>query len=144
MTVRKVKKVNKYRAQTTHGGGSRKKRRGAGSRGGRGMAGTGKKSGHKVAGMPLQLGSKGFFAHNVKVKSVNLMIFTDKKLEKFLTKEKIKKEGDYYIINLKQIGYDKLLGSGRLNKKLKITVNSITPKAEEKILAAGGEVVKKE
>ena len=141
MSVRKTKKVNKYRAHTTHGGGHRKKRRGAGSRGGRGRAGTGKKSGHKVAGMPPQLGKKGFFAHNFKTVSVNLMIFTEKNLEKWLNKEKIKKEGDLYVIDLKQLGYDRLLGSGHLNKKLKIKVNYITPKALEKVKVAGGEVI---
>ena len=48
MVVRKAKKVGKYRAKTTHGGGHRKKRTGAGSRGGRGLAGSGKRAGHQV------------------------------------------------------------------------------------------------
>ena len=56
----KRKKVNKYRGHTTHGGGHRKKRRGAGSRGGRGRAGSGKRAGHKKAGGVVISGSKGF------------------------------------------------------------------------------------
>ena len=47
MVVQRKKKVGKYRSHTTHGGGHRKKRRGAGSRGGRGNAGSGKRAGHK-------------------------------------------------------------------------------------------------
>ena len=41
MIIRR-KKVNKYRGSQTHGSGAKKKRRGAGNRGGRGMAGPGK------------------------------------------------------------------------------------------------------
>ena len=44
MSVNKTKKVGKYRGSKTHGGGHMKKRRGAGNRGGRGMAGTGKRA----------------------------------------------------------------------------------------------------
>ena len=55
MVVNRRKKVVKYRGHSNHGGGMRKKRRGAGSRGGRGNAGTGKRAGHKKAGMPPQL-----------------------------------------------------------------------------------------
>ena len=49
MVVYKRKKVTKYRGSVTHGGGSRKKRRGAGSIGGRGNAGTG-----KIPGLSMQ------------------------------------------------------------------------------------------
>ena len=43
----KVKKVRKFRGSHTHGYGSKKKHRGAGSRGGRGMAGSGKRADQK-------------------------------------------------------------------------------------------------
>ena len=51
MVTYKTKKVSKYRGSSNHGGGMRKKRRGAGSRGGRGNAGTGKRAGQKKAGL---------------------------------------------------------------------------------------------
>ena len=47
MTTNKRKKVVKYRGSHTHGGGAKKKRRGAGHRGGRGMAGSGKRADQK-------------------------------------------------------------------------------------------------
>ena len=47
MTATKRKKNTRMRAHTTHGWGSMKKRRGAGNRGGRGMAGTGKRAAQK-------------------------------------------------------------------------------------------------
>jgi len=42
-----------------------------------------------------------------------------------------------YVINLSELGYDKLLGSGKINKKLKIIVPKTVPNAVEKIKAAG-------
>ena len=44
MTVNRRKKVVKQRGSHTHGWGSKKKHRGAGNRGGRGMAGSGKRA----------------------------------------------------------------------------------------------------
>ena len=47
MPVNKRKKATRFRAKTTHGYGSMKKNRGAGNRGGRGMAGSGKRADQK-------------------------------------------------------------------------------------------------
>jgi len=48
------------------------------------------------------------------------------------------KEGDVYSVDLTSLGYTKLLGAGRVDKTIKITVFKATPKAIEKIEAAGG------
>jgi large subunit ribosomal protein L15 len=141
MVVNKTKKVQKYRAKTTHGGGHRKKRRGAGSRGGRGNAGTGKKAGHKVAGSIRKLGSRGFTSKTKKGATVGLNNFTIKKVEKLVTDGKANKEGDTYSINLNSLGYKKLIATGNVNLKLKITAKQFSAKAEEKVKAAGGEIV---
>ena len=44
-------------------------------------------------------------------------------------------------VNLKALGYTKLLSTGKVTKKLKITVPTAVAKAAEKIKAAGGELV---
>ena len=44
MVVRKRKKNSRQHGSTTHGWGAMKKHRGAGNRGGRGLAGTGKRA----------------------------------------------------------------------------------------------------
>ena len=44
-------------------------------------------------------------------------------------------------IDLEKEGFDKLLGGGKLNSKLKIKVDSASGKAIEKIKEKGGEVV---
>lgn len=45
-------------------------------------------------------------------------------------------------INLSEFGIDKLLGSGKLDRPLKIVVNRWSRKAQEKVEQAGGKVVK--
>ena len=56
----KRKKVNKYRGSQTHGGGAKKKRRGAGNRGGRGMAGSGKRADQKKPSILKEYGNRYF------------------------------------------------------------------------------------
>ena len=140
MVTNKPKKVTKYRGHTTHGGGHRKKRRGAGSRGGRGKAGSGKRAGHKKFG--IVLGTHGFRPRrdSKEDKTINVGYFTDKRLEQWLENGKVIKEGDTFIINLTKLGYQKLLGTGKIAIKLKINVSKYSNSAEEKVKAAGGNI----
>ncbi len=48
------------------------------------------------------------------------------------------KEGETYRINLADIGYYRLLGGGRVRKRMHVVVEHATPKAIEKIESAGG------
>ena len=146
MVVHKRKKVTKYRAHTTHGGGHRKKRRGAGSRGGRGNAGTGKRAGQKKAGMKdRKLGKKGFTSKSItKGKATNVGHFTLERVNRLVEKGLVQKESNTFIVDLSKLGYQKLLGAGNTKLKLKIIVDNFVPKAEEKIKAAGGEITSKE
>lgn len=144
MVVRRRKKVTRYRGSTTYGGGSRKKRRGAGSRGGRGLAGTGKKSGHKK--ILHVLGQTGFVSKRRAPKNlaVNVGYFTPAMVAKLVEQGKAVKQGPLLVINLKELGYGKLLGTGETPVKLKIIVPHWSTQAEEKIKAAGGSVVSSE
>ncbi len=60
--------------------------------------------------------------------------------EKLVENGLAEKQEDGYRINLSDIGYYKLLGSGNVNKKLFVSVAYATPKAIEKIESAGGKV----
>jgi large subunit ribosomal protein L15 len=141
MVVQKAKKVTKYRAHTTHGGGHRKKRRGAGSRGGRGNAGSGKRAGQKKAGLSTKLGKTGFTSKTIGSKAVALRFFTLKTLNKLVEKQLVTMDKEIYVVNLAKLGYQKLLSTGNIAIKLRITVDQFTPRAEEKVKAAGGEIV---
>jgi large subunit ribosomal protein L15 len=143
MVVRRRKKTTKYHSHVSHGGGSRKKRRGAGSRGGRGNAGSGKRASHKVAGSSRKLGSKGFtrIRNTNKINATNIGVFTLEHVEKLVVTKKAVKDGDTYSINLGMLGYTKLLGTGTTTLKLNITVTQCSASAAQKIQAAGGKVI---
>ncbi|MDP3734555.1 MAG: uL15m family ribosomal protein [Nanoarchaeota archaeon] len=144
MVTNKRKKVTKYRGHTSHGCGHHKKRRGAGSRGGRGRAGSGKRAGHKKYG--IVLGSRGFTprrTHNLHQKLshiINVGYFTDQRLAQWVESGKAVKEGHFYTIDLTKLGYSKLLGTGTVSVKLKLHVAHYSPSAEEKVKAAGGNI----
>ncbi len=142
MVVHRRKKVTKYRGHVTHGGGSRKKRRGAGSRGGRGNAGTGKRAGHKKFSVGNILGREGFVPRRtvVKVKAINLSYFTSERLDQLVASGKAEKEGKLIVIDLNKLGYNKLLGTGRVPAHLKFIVSQSSAQAAKKVKEAGGEV----
>ncbi|MAG52941.1 MAG: 50S ribosomal protein L15 [Nanoarchaeota archaeon] len=147
MTTHKRKKVVKYRGSKTHGCGSMKKRRGAGNRGGRGLAGTGKRAAHKKQLILKKYGNDYFGKHGfhiqykpVKIKGINLKDI-EVKLDMFMEKGFAKKEGEIISIDLGKIGYNKLLGNGKLKNKFKIKTKFFSKNAKEKLEKMGGEIV---
>ena len=59
-----------------------------------------------------------------------------------LVRDNLAKHSDgSYVINLADLGFDKLLGKGRVSRKLQITAEIATPNAIEAVKAAGGEVI---
>lgn len=145
MVVNRRRKVVKFRGHNTHGHGASKKHRGAGSRGGRGNAGTGKRAGQKKAGLKdFKLGKeKGFIRRRglSPEKGINVGEFTSKTIQKYVDSGKATKEGSAYTLDLSKLGYDKLLGTGTTDIKLKVIVDKFSAQAEEKVKTAGGEIV---
>lgn len=145
MVVRKRKKKSRMRATTTHGWGSRKKHRGAGNRGGRGMAGTGKRGDAKkpsIWGNVKYFGKYGF-KRNVRkkeIKPINI-IELEKKLDDYVEKKLVTLQKDVYVVDLAKLGFQKLLGDGKVTKKLKINSMYASKKAVDKVKKAGGEVI---
>ncbi|MDP1694025.1 MAG: uL15m family ribosomal protein [Candidatus Woesearchaeota archaeon] len=135
MVARREKKRKKYRGHTTHGWGSKKKHRGAGNRGGRGKAGTGKRA-DQLKSLVFKLYGNTYFGK-----------------KGFRIPQKIKKHA--YMINiadlpegkeidLTKLGYTKLLSRGNVTRAIKITVEGCSKKAKEKIEKAGGSIILKE
>lgn len=145
MVVRKRKKHSRMRAITTHGYGSRKKHRGAGSRGGRGMAGTGKRAGTQKPSIwrNVKYFGKYGFRRNVRIKQVNTIniIQLEKGLENYVAKKLVSKQKDVYDVDLAKLGFQKLLGDGKVTKKFNIKAMYASAKAVEKVKKAGGEVI---
>jgi len=139
MRTHKTKKAGKFRGGKTHGYGSMKKNRGAGHRGGVGLAGTGKRSDTKKPSFwkSKYFGKNGFKRKNkIPLKTVNISF-----IERFPDRFSINKETKQGIeLNLAKEGYDKLLGTGRPTRKYMIKVDYASKRAIEKIKEAGGTI----
>jgi large subunit ribosomal protein L15 len=154
MVQRKQKKNVKFRGSKTHGYGSMKKHRGAGHRGGRGNAGSGKRADskkpsfwgkHRSGKDPAKVGFNSWLRKDYVTMNVgHLSSIADSLV---LQRKAVVTQGAI-VVNLRELGIDKLLGSGKVAKKLKISVPLAAPAAKEKIEAAGGtldsEIVDKE
>ena len=113
-------------------GRGKKAGRGAGLRGGRGNAGLLKhRFMYMKKNMPDHFGRHGFKRPQGTTKDDVTINIGDLE-EKYPGKK---------TINLTEEGYDKLLGDGKIATKIKVTVNSASAKAVEKIKEQGGEVV---
>ena len=139
MVIRKDKKVTKYRGSKTHGGGSMKKRRGAGHRGGRGRAGSGKKGDAKKPRYWKDKSDKGFVSQTIAGKTVNVG-HLDSMIERLAKEGRVEEKAGVYSVDSKKLKFTRLLGTGFVHHKINISVHSATAKAQEKIEAAGGSV----
>ncbi len=142
------KKTFKLRGKKTHGHGT-KARRGAGKRGGRGMAGNHK---HRYMHVIKYYGKDYFGRHGFKrpqsvVRSdiiLNLSTIREN-IDAMVKDGAARKKGDAYDIDIEKIGCSKLLGGGSLGDlKVHVIAPSISARAIEKIEAAGGSVTIKE
>ena len=62
-------------------------------------------------------------------------------LDRFVDLGFATKDGDVYNVNLTEAGIDKLLGNGKIEAKVNVTVDQASACALEKIQAAGGSIV---
>ena len=136
-------KTKKFRGKRTFGGGTHKNRRGGGSRGGRGNAGTCKH--HFVRSMQrgLSFGKHGFKRPLCMVRDKVIVNVgeIDESIEQLVTEGIAEKKGDAYHINLENIGINKVLGSGRVTRPLIITASEFSPSARTKIDEAKGKAI---
>jgi large subunit ribosomal protein L15 len=147
MVVRKEKKSRKLRGRTrTMGWGRVGQHRKSGSRGGFGAVGFHK---HKLIWVikyaPNWYGKRGFVGVQQirkyrKIRVINVGEL-DELAKKMLMKNIAVKEGDLIVIDTIQMGYDKVLGEGKVTLPLKVIAKEVTETAEKKIEEAGGTVV---
>ena len=124
-------------------GRGHKKGRGAGLRGGRGNAGC-----HKTKRIMYERVGRVWGAHGFKRpqtvvmanNAINLNIIEENASE-WVNQGNASKKGKIVSIDLKEMGYDKLLGTGVPSQAYKITISAASAKAVEKVEAAGGEVI---
>lgn len=136
----------RFRAKTTHGYGSMKKHRGAGHRGGKGNAGSGKRGDAKKPSFWKEpyLGKIGIFKgrtrSNTDVKTINLSTI-EIKLDSYVASKLVEEKNGVYEVDIKKLGFDKVLGSGKLVRKIKLIAPTCSKSVAKKVKAAGGELV---
>jgi len=144
MQKRKSKKINKMRGRRAAGYGFSAGHRASGQRGGKGMAGS--KKHHYIKIMmenPRYFGKWGFKRPQKMIDyPVALNIGEiDEAADRLVEKGVATMTGKRYNIDISQLGIDRILGSGKVTKKLNLTgVKSITSRAREKVTGIGGTI----
>lgn len=136
------KRIKRIRGTRTCGGGSAKKRRGKGSRGGVGHAGA--HSHHVVWSLKRGIvkGVHPTFTHHYGCSDEKAVNIGDLKemLEALLEEGKAEEKGDGIYIDVDGLGIQKILGKGKVTKKLMLKANKISKTAQEKIERVGGSI----
>ena len=127
--IRTKRKINKQRGSRSNGGGCTKKRRGAGNKGGKGKAGMGKQHWTwTVIHDPDHFGKHGFKRPQKMIKKINAVNLN------YLEEHAI-------VIDVTELGYDKVLAKGKITKAYKISAPQFSASAIEKIEELGGEAI---
>ncbi len=144
MVVRRRRKVRTQRGTRTHGRGCAKRGRGSGER-----AGTGLSGGHKqkwsyiLKHMPDHFGKHGFkrpSAVREEVGTVNVGEL-DERLDELLQSGIARREGEKFVVDAGQLGFQKVLGGGRVTRPLEVIAKEFSESARRKLDEAGGRAV---
>ncbi len=145
MTVNKRKKNTRARGLRWHGyGRGASHHKGAGNRGGRGRAGSGKRADQKKPIYQKEgkhyLGRIGFTSKSsLKIVAINIKDLQER-LDAYVSQGLVTKKAETYNVNLEELGYNKLLGTGVVKQKMNITADYASNGAKEKIEKAGGKL----
>ena len=137
----RLRKTRKFRGSRNHGWGQVGQHRASGHKGGLGQSGMLK---HHFSTMlkdyPDHFGhsSNNPPTRNIIKKWVGVRDLDDLYLQSG------KQESGKKILDLKALGFDKLLGGGQVKNAYSIKIDQFTSKAEDKVKTAGGELLKKE
>lgn len=133
MTFKKRRKAKRYPGSQTHGRGAKERTRASGSRGGYGMAGTGKRGDQRKTLVIKMTGGNNYFGKNRALRAGK----KPKKLKVINLDDISLHHSDKKEINL--VGY-KILGDGHLTLKAKIKASKASSSAKEKIKSSGSQL----
>lgn len=136
------KRVKKIRGTRTCGGGSHKKRRGKGSKGGVGNAGAYDVHVVRSLKMGIVKGKRGSTrsVRSTREEAVLNIGELDERLDEWLAQGKAEQKGESVYLDAHALGIEKLLGKGTVTRKLIIKATKISRAAREKIEELGGVV----
>ncbi|MEM2874943.1 MAG: uL15 family ribosomal protein [Candidatus Hadarchaeales archaeon] len=144
MVTRRRKKVRKQRGSRTYGRGCAKRGRGSGERGGTGMSGGHKqKWSYVIRYMPDYFGKHGFTRPpelRRETKAINVGEI-EERLEEFMKEGAASQEGDRIVVDVTKLGYDKVLGGGRVSRPIVAKSKNFADLAVKKLKEAGGDAI---
>ncbi len=135
------RRIKKIRGTRTCGGGSHKKRRGKGSKGGSGNAGAYEHHFVRSLKQGIRKGKRG--RPYIAIRRDELVLNVgelEERLEELLKTGKAEARDDAFILDTTQLGISKILGKGEVTKKLIVKAKAISSIAKGKIEQAGGSV----
>lgn len=144
MQKRKSKKIHKMRGRRAAGYGFSAGHRASGQRGGKGMAGS--KKHHYIKVMqenPRYFGKLGFKRPQKLLEDVVVLNIgeIDAAADGLVEDGMATMKGKRYQIDVAKLGVDKILGSGKVTRKLDLVgVKAISVRAREKVLGFGGTI----
>lgn len=141
MVVNKRKKNTRTRGTRTGGWGL--VHRGSGQKGGVGRAGGGKKADCKKPSFgPDEFGKRGFKSKGVIYPDVVISIRDiEDKIDNWQSQKLVEQKDGFIIVDLKKMGYTKLMSQGTLTHKLKIITRFASANTAEKLKEYGCELV---
>jgi len=143
MVPHKLRKVRKMRGSRTHGYGVVGQHRKKGTKGYRKV---GRHKGgwtYTVKYEPDYFGKRGFTSKGMRQR-VNVINVgeLDELIGKLSMEQKLEKKARKVILDLEGLGYNKLLGMGKISQPILIKVGSCSENAVKKVEEAGGQVLR--
>ena len=140
----KKRKVRRQRGSRTHGYGQIGQHRSRGGRGGTGKAGLDKhKWTYVVKHDPTYWLKHGFVSTktlNSKVKIINVGKLDDL-VNRLDEEKKLERQENKVVLDLETLGFDKLLGTGKVTKPVLVKVSAYSESASRKLEEAGGAIL---
>lgn len=139
--ARKSRKVRSKRGSRTHGGGSARKGRHSGEKGGKGIAGSHKHLWRKMLKeSPKHFGKHGFnrppqLQEDVETINVGKL---DEYAEELLERDLAEERNEEILINASDLDVDKVLGGGKVTNSLRVRAKEFSESARRKLEEAGG------
>jgi large subunit ribosomal protein L15 len=140
----KLRKVRKKRGSRTHGYGQIGQHRKGGSKGGR-KAGRHKQGWtYVIKYEPDYFGKRGFTSQKAIGRKTNVINVgeLEELANKLAVEKRLEKKEEKAFLDLDKLGYDKLLGMGKIATPILVKVAVHSEVASKKIEEAGGQILK--
>lgn len=166
MFGKKTTKTQRHRGSSSHGWGHKKKHRGAGHRGGKGLSGTGARGDAKktsvlssatslkkliaaqkgVKASSVVLGNayyvkRGFASKSKTIAKTFSLRDLEQNFDKMVEQGLIVKDKSEMVLDTVVLGFDKVLGKAPISHKITLICGDISASAKARIEEAGGKVI---